>query len=151
MAARSALQSSLEDTSRAEEKVFADALAIAKEKKLATDDIARISEDLFRDAEHQPGTTLTEKPVFVSAELAVRSLVQLSIAPPPQKKESLRPLGEEPRPPSMTPFGSARDVSKFESSKSAGFTRVQDVLQDVSVATEKPSKKNFLTKTPLPK
>ena len=43
----------------------------------------------------------------------------------------------------MTPFGSARDVSKFESSKSAGFTRVQDVLQDVSVATEIPFKKKI--------
>ena len=52
---------------------------------------------------------------------------------------------------SMTPFGSARDVSKFEISKSAGFATVQDILQDVSVATEKPSNKNFLTKTPLPK
>ena len=90
MAARSARQSSLEDTSRAEEKVFADALAVAKEKKLATDDIARISEDLFRDAEHQPGTTLTEKPVYVSVEHAVRSLVQLAIAPPPPKKKNTK-------------------------------------------------------------
>ena len=52
---------------------------------------------------------------------------------------------------SMPPFGSARDVSKFESSKSAGFTRLKTVLPDVSVATENPSKKNFLTRTPLPK
>ena len=51
----------------------------------------------------------------------------------------------------MTPFESARDVSKFESSKSAGFTRVQDVLQDVSVATEKPSKKKLSDENPSAK
>ena len=48
----------------------------------------------------------------------------------------------------MTPFGSARDVSKFESSKSAGFTRFKSVLQDVSVATEKPSKKKLSDENP---
>ena len=82
MAARSALQRTLEDTSRPEDEIFADALAVAREKKLATDYIARISDDLFRDAEHRAGTTLTEKPV--SVEHAVRALVQLAIA---QKKK----------------------------------------------------------------
>ena len=96
MAARSALQRTLEDTSRPEEEIFADALAVAREKKLATDYIARISDDLFRDAEHRAGTALTEKPV--SVEHAVRALVQLAIA----QKESLGPLGEEPRPPPVT-------------------------------------------------
>ena len=62
MAARSALQRTLEDTSRPEDEIFADALAVAREKKLATDYIVRISDDLFRDAEHRAGTTLTEKP-----------------------------------------------------------------------------------------
>ena len=89
MAARSALQRTLEDTSRPEEEIFADALAVAREKKLATDYIARISDDLFRDAEHRPGTALPEKPV--SVEHAVRALVKLAIA----QKESLGPLGED--------------------------------------------------------
>ena len=52
---------------------------------------------------------------------------------------------------SMTPFGCARDVSKFESSKSPGFTRVQDVLQEVLVATEKPSKKKLSDEKPSTK
>ena len=69
MAARSALQRTLEDTSRPEEEIFADALAVAREKKLATDYIARISDDLFRDAEHRPGTALTEKPVSGTCQL----------------------------------------------------------------------------------
>ena len=51
----------------------------------------------------------------------------------------------------MTLFGSARDVSKFESSKSAGFTRFEfkTVLQDVSVATDKPFKKKTFWRKPL--
>ena len=47
---------------------------------------------------------------------------------------------------SMTPFGSARDVFKFESSSSASFARFQDVLQHMSVAIEKPPKKTFWRK-----
>ena len=96
MAARSALQRTLDDTSRPEEEIFADALAVAREKKLATDYMARISDDLFRDAEHRAGTAHTVKPV--SVEHAVRALVQLAIA----QKESSGPLDEEPRPPPVT-------------------------------------------------
>ena len=89
MAARSALQRTLEDTSRPEDEIFADALAVAREKKLATDYIARISDDLFRDAEHRAGTTLTEKPV--SVEHAVRAPVQLAIA----QKKAWGPLAKK--------------------------------------------------------
>ena len=96
MAARSARQRTLADTSRPEEEIFADALAVGREKKLATDYIARISDDLFPCAEHRPGTALTEK--LVSVEHAVRALVQLAIA----EEESFGPLGEEPRPPPVT-------------------------------------------------
>ena len=52
---------------------------------------------------------------------------------------------------STTPFGCACDVSKFESSKIAGFTRVKDVLQDVSVANEKTFQKNFSYEKPSTK
>ena len=52
----------------------------------------------------------------------------------------------------MTPFGCTRVVSKFESSKSAGFTRVQDVLQDVYCSRQQKNfQKNFSDEKPSTK
>ena len=135
MAARSALQRTLEDTSRPEEDIFADALAVAREKKLATDYIARISDDLFRDAEHRPGTALTEKPV--SVEHAVRALVKLAIA----QKESLGPLGEEPRPPPVTNSDDDENetiqpcTNQPHSEDTTSYSRTQETGGDRSTAT----------------
>ena len=135
MAARSALQRTLEDTSRPEEEIFADALAVAREKKLATDYIARISDDLFRDPEHRAGTALTQKPV--SVEHAVRALVQLAIA----QKESLGPLGEEPRLPPVTNSDDDENetiqpcTNQPHSEDTTSYSRTQETSGDRSTAT----------------
>ena len=134
MAARSALQRTLEDT-RPEDEIFADALAVAREKKLATDYIPRISDDLFRDAEPRAGTTLTEKPVRV--EHAVRALVQLAIA----QKKSLGPLGEEARPPPVTNGDDDENetiqpcTNQPHSEDTTSYSRTQETGGDRSTAT----------------